>query len=274
MRDLAVEDFARLLAAFERSRDLRAVLATANLSHDGWIAAKRRWAKALSSEPALRQRFETLYAEARGAEVPVEAVGVGPTQLTAAVAPTASGELALLAQSAKPPILPSYMKDADTPMADLESTAFMPVLVPSAPLPFEGSTSPERLAEIKAAAASIDGPVETSIDPAISDATVMIPTLLVRAKVASENFREDLSPTLVPDLSLAQYAALTARLRFYGDEHAPTWREFALHSPEARAALVRRFQDRFERDPSARRDFDDSVADLLSSLRRRTLKLP
>jgi hypothetical protein len=77
------------------------------------------------------------------------------------------------------------------------------------------------------------------------------------------------NPLVVPDLSLADYAALRAHLTVRGEEDPETWKHFGVTSPAVKQALQDRFAARFRQDPAAQAQFVDRLKTLVAELRAR-----
>lgn len=77
------------------------------------------------------------------------------------------------------------------------------------------------------------------------------------------------NPLVVPDLSLADYAALRAHLMVQGEEDPETWKRFGVTSPAVKQALQDHFSARFRQDPAAQAQFVDRLRTLVAELRSR-----
>jgi hypothetical protein len=77
------------------------------------------------------------------------------------------------------------------------------------------------------------------------------------------------NPLVVPDLSLADYAALRAHLTVQGEEDPETWKHFGVTSPAVKQALQDHFSARFRQDPAAQAQFVDRLKTLVAELRAR-----
>lgn len=77
------------------------------------------------------------------------------------------------------------------------------------------------------------------------------------------------NPLVVPDLSLADYAALRAHLMVQGEEDPETWKRFGVTSPAVKQALQDYFSARFRQDPAAQAQFVDRLRTLVAELRSR-----
>jgi hypothetical protein len=77
------------------------------------------------------------------------------------------------------------------------------------------------------------------------------------------------NPLVVPDLSLADYAALRAHLMVRGEEDPETWKHFGVTSPAVKQALQDHFAARFRQDPGAQAQFVDRMKTLVAELRAR-----
>ena len=74
---------------------------------------------------------------------------------------------------------------------------------------------------------------------------------------------------VVPELSLADYAALRAHLIVQGEEDPETWKHFGITSPAVKQALQDHFSARFRQDPAAQAQFVDRLKTLVAELRAR-----
>jgi len=76
---------------------------------------------------------------------------------------------------------------------------------------------------------------------------------------ASGSFRDALAPVVVPQLSLAAYADLRARLVVFGEDHDPSLRHYGVVSTAAKEAVERGFRARFENDAELRGRFESAI---------------
>jgi hypothetical protein len=120
-------------------------------------------------------------------------------------------------------------------------------------LPFSGSTTPERLAELKGF--TMDDLVPEKDGNADAEETLMVPKPLIAQIAAGAPFAERMSPTAIPVLSLDDYAMFRVLLRVHGEDHAPTWTRFGVLSRTVKDALQARFAETFQRDVEAQRKF-------------------
>jgi hypothetical protein len=74
---------------------------------------------------------------------------------------------------------------------------------------------------------------------------------------------------VVPELSLADYAALRAHLMVRGEDDPETWKHFGVTSPAVKQALQDHFSARFRQDPAAQAQFVDRLRTLVAELRSR-----
>ncbi|MEP7121282.1 MAG: hypothetical protein ABJE95_10250 [Byssovorax sp.] len=77
------------------------------------------------------------------------------------------------------------------------------------------------------------------------------------------------NPLVVPDLSLADYAALRAHLMVRGEEDPATWKQFGVTSPAVKQALQDHFAARFRQEPAKQAQFVDRLRTLVAELRAR-----
>ncbi|MFO0553771.1 MAG: hypothetical protein U0271_35635 [Polyangiaceae bacterium] len=136
------------------------------------------------------------------------------------------------------------------PQPDADMT--LPIAAPPAtrPLPFQGSTSPERLRSLLT---PIGGDASS---PAVGDETVLLgagqPSLLAPLP-----------------LSLADYADLRANLSVNGERHQPTLQRFGMETESARAELRERFARYFQSNPAAQSRFLELLTAKVAELRRK-----
>ena len=275
MTELSLEAFAETLAQIEKVRDLARVLASANLSGEEWEAAKSHWGEAMVSSPPLRARFHECYARPRSRVI--EATGqstAGAEDFVPAPASPGPEPRSRAEPGLRDRELPTYLRETALPGEqpdDVESTQFLPVLVLGPALPFEGSTSLAKLAELKRDAAIVDGAAPTSDDD--PQETLEIRSPLLQESAGTGTFRDAISPIAVPVLTTEQYAQLQAKLSVRGEAHEPTWREFQISSSAVKRALVARFDAYFAREPQAREDFAKRFEQLVLKARRHTIRL-
>jgi len=154
--------------------------------------------------------------------------------------------------------IPAHVAEP-SPIVDQQETAMLPsphYVKPA--LPFAGETTPERLAEIAAAAP------DTQRAPTVTgqgfDETAMMPSPFAISKAPKTgSFRDQLGPVVVPILSLEEYADLRAELALRGEDHAETLLRFGVTSPAANNALKARFAEYFTREPGAQRAFVEAL---------------
>ena len=229
----------------------------------------------VSSAP-LRARFDQCYRRARSFDIEaadpnmpaVDAFVPGP----ASPSPGPSFETEAVPRNRQ---LPSYLRESTSPgqeEEDVDKTQFMPALVLGPALPFEGSTSPAKLAELKRHAASADPPTPAATDEPPEE-TLEIRSPLLQESAGTGTFRDAISPIAVPVLTIEQYAQFQAKVRVLGESHEPTWREFQISSASVRDALAARFAAYFAREPQAKEDFAKRVEQLVLKARRHTIKL-
>lgn len=134
------------------------------------------------------------------------------------------------------------------------------------PLPFAGATSPERLAELRGAAAAEDPtilPVTTADD---GDSTMMLPSAALRGQLAGPAFAPGLVTTAFPDLSVDRYAALAAEIEAKGSS-LELLRRYELPTDASFRALKEEMGRRFDKDPALAARFQERVSHFLGFLR-------
>ncbi|NUP13054.1 MAG: hypothetical protein HOW73_44000 [Polyangiaceae bacterium] len=130
-------------------------------------------------------------------------------------------------------------------------------------LPFQGNTSPERLAELTASAAP--GPASEQSRGIDLDETLPMPP--PAAAKPTGTFRDQLGAATPPLLSLDEYAELRARLSIYGEDDPETLKRFNVTSRAMNGALKGRFSEYFRRDPEAQKKFLEAVREKIATLR-------
>ena len=174
---------------------------------------------------------------------PIEAKPLVPDAVASEVAPITP---------ARVPVANTRAHGAGGAGENSDETLPFVALGPFAPAtPFSGTTTPERLAQLKAAA-----PARQAAD----ENQEVSETLLIKSPFAAHTdsggaLGARITPVAVPILSLDEYAKFRALLRARGEEHEPTWREFGVLSRAAKDALQARFAAHFQRDPRAQSEF-------------------
>jgi hypothetical protein len=133
-------------------------------------------------------------------------------------------------------------------------------------MPFAGTTSPERLAELRSAAAAEDPTMFPAPAAGDGDSTMMLSTSALRAELAGPAFAAGLAATPFPDLSVDRYAALTAELEAKG----PTpdlLRRYDIPTEASLRVLKEEMARRFEKDPALGARFHERVTHFLGFLR-------
>jgi len=264
---LSTAAFARILARVERELEIAPALAEAGITEDEWAAEKAAFALAARERPRevsleLAQAFAQARADLAGdakPDEPPEPLDSKPSETEAEEpAPTRASP----PEPGSPIATPTYLKQESPllaptqPDAPLDPDATLPIPIPVATrpaLPFSGDNSVSRLREL---AEQAPRPNDLALSP---DETVIAPVQVALVSPASGSFRDALAPVVVPQLSLAAYADLRARLVVFGEDHDPSLRHYGVVSTAAKEAVERGFRARFENDAELRGRFESAI---------------
>lgn len=141
--------------------------------------------------------------------------------------------------------------------ADPDATV-APFLNPVPVMPFDTNAAPIRPAPLPLPprGAESGGP----------DDTVMIrsPLAVVESAVGAP-FNEQLTPPVVPTLTIDEYAQLRAELRYHGDEPR-VWQRAGVTTVEGKAAIQAKYFELFRQHPVAQAEFQKLLRAHLSKL--------
>jgi hypothetical protein len=269
---LSVAAFARILARIERELEAGPALAEAGIDEAQWADEKAAFVAQARERPAeLSHELAQAFAEARtsledGGPEPAEALPAPPAPLT----PDNSAQVEPSRSVA--PAVPTYLmqdampRDVVEPVnsIDPDATAAIPVhAAVGRAIPFSGDRSEAHLREL--AAQRAPSRADRLAGP---DETVLAPQQVLLQTIASGSFRDALAPVVVPQLTVADYADLRARLVVFGEDHVASLRHHGVLSVAAKEALERAFRSKFEADAVLRARFEATIRERVRHHRR------